>query len=365
MFDKRSMLLFVSCWLLLAVLSLPSGASATAGPQVSDAVPGSNNIFPIMENHLPVQQVLLTYLAVKEEVGMQATIRYIASRNGSTGTLSILMVRADTSALAISSAESEAALDKELENLRGITSLFREETDLQIMATSGNSDELRADVQSAVSSSSELQSLLDKYWRVRQNTELSDFDQRVTRVRATLDILSENGYEITTAQEKLEEIITLGTELATALRTRNNASIEQAHKKIHATSIEYAQIIRNLKATASENTRVGQIIDQGTKIMTRSSMVNVNLNHIGVDTTRAEQLVTQGKTQILTARNQSSIGGTTEVRRSLSEFRNTIEALRDTYRGLLVNEDLPQTTAQEVLSVAQSLDITVLQMGVL
>jgi len=35
MLDKKSMILFVSCWLLLAVLSLPSGASAASGPQVS------------------------------------------------------------------------------------------------------------------------------------------------------------------------------------------------------------------------------------------------------------------------------------------------------------------------------------------
>jgi len=365
MFDKKSMFLFVSCWLFLAVIFLPSGASAAPGPQVSDAGMGSSDTFPLMENQLVVRQALLTYLAVKEEVGMQATIRYIGLRNGSTDTLSILMVRTDASALAISSAGSETALDRELENLRDITRSFREETDLQMRAINGNPDELRAEAQSAGEGSSALQVLLNKYWQVRENTELSDFDLRVVQAQKTLGTLLENGHEITPAQEKLEEIITMRTELATALRARNNAGIELAHKKIHATSIEYAQIIRNLRAMASTDTRLGQTIDQGIGVMTRSGMVNANLNHSGIDTTRAEELVMKGKTQILVVQNLSHDSDIVGARASLSEFQNTLIALRNIYRGILINEDLPQATAQGVLSVAQSLDVTAAQIGAL
>jgi hypothetical protein len=365
MLDKKSMLLFVSCWLLLAVISLPSGASAASGPQVSEAGTGSSDTFPLVEDHLAIQKAHLTYLAVKEEVGMQETIRYIASRNGSTGTLSSLMGKTDASALAISSAGSDTVLDSELENLRAITHSFRGETDLQMKAINGHPDELRAKVQSAVEGSIELQLLLDKYWQVRENTELADFDMRVIRAQETLGTLWENGHEITPAQEKLEEIVTMRTELATALRTRNNAGIELAHKKIHATSIEYARIISNLRTTASTDTRIGQTIDQGIGVMTRSGMVNANLDHSGIDITPAEELVTQGKTQILAAQNLSRDRDAEGARALLTEFRNTLKALRDTYRGILVNEDLPQATAQGVLSVAQSLDITAAQIGAL
>jgi hypothetical protein len=365
--DKKSILLFVSCWLFLAVISLPSGASAASasGSQVSEAGTGSSDTFPLMENPFTVQQAHLAYFAVKEEVGMQATIRYIASRNGSTGTLSTLMEKTGTSARDISSAGSDEALNTELENLRDITRSFREETDLQMKAVNGNPDELRANVQSAVEGSSDLQVLLDRFWQVRENTELADFDQRVTRAQETLGTLLENGHEITAAQEKLEEIITMRTELATAIRTRNNAGIELAHKKMHATSIEYAQIISNLRSTVSTDTRLGQTIDQGIGVMTRAGMVNANLNHSGIDTTRAEELVVQGKTQILLAQNLSRNSDGEGARASLSEFRNTLKALRDTYRGILVNEDLPQATAQGVLSVAQSLDVTAAQIGTL
>ncbi len=364
MSNNKPLLLFVSCWLLLAVLFLPSGASAASGPLASGTGTVSTDTFPLMQNQPVVRQAHLTYLANKERAGMEATIRYIALRKGSTGTLSDLMERTGTSALAISSAESDPALDSELENLREITRSFRQETDIQMRAVKGNPDILRAEVQSAVEGSPGLDLLLDKYWQVRESTELSDFDQRVDRAQGTLETLQENGHEIAPAQENLEEIVTMRTELATALRTRNNAGIGLAHKKIHTSSLEYARIIRNFRTTASADARVEQTMDRGTGVMTRSGMVNANLKQSGIDTTRAEELVSRGKSEILLVRNLSRENDS-GTRASLTEFRDTLTALRDTYRGILVNEDLPQATAQGVLSVAQSLDVTAAQIGAL
>ena len=365
MLDKKTLFLFVSCWLLLAVICLPSGASAVPGLQVSDAGTGSSDTFPIMEDQFVVRQAHLAYLAVKEEVGMQATIRYISSHHGSTGTLSMLMIKTDSAVLAISSAGSDEVIDSELENLRDITRQFRTETDFQMRAVNGDPGVLRTEVQSAVESSSELRLLLDKYWRIRESAELSAFDQRVIRASGKLGTSLENGHEITRAQEQLTEIVTMRTELATALRTRNNAGIELAHKKIHATSIEYARIIGNLKTTATMDSRLEQTIDQGIGVITRSGMINTDLAQSGVDTTRAEELVIQGKTQILEVRNLSRNNDPDGTRTSLTEFRITLNTLRDTYRGILVTEDLPQTTAQGVLSVAQSLDVTATHIGML
>lgn len=364
MLTKKSMLLFMSCWLLLAVVSLPTGASA-AVTQMSDEGTGYSDTFPIMENQFTVRQAQLVYLAVKEEVGMQATIRYVAARKGSPGTLSALMVKTDTSVHSLGSAGSDTMLDAELENLRGITRLFRAETGLQMKAVNGNPNELRAQVQSAIEDSPELLLLMDKYWNVREKTELADFDRRVTRAQGTLGTLAENGYETAPAQEKLKEIITMRTELATALRSRNNAGIELAHKKIHATSIEYARIISTLKNTVATDTRLMQTIDQGIGVMTRSGMVNINLAHSRVNTSRADELVMQGKIQILGAKTLSHNGDTDGAKASLQEFRTTLKTLRDTYRAILADEDLPHATAQGVLSVAQSLDVTAAQIGAL
>jgi len=362
--DKRSLFLFVSCWLLLAAVLLPSSASAAV--VVRAACPGTitSDTFPIMQDPVVVRQAQLAYLTGKEQIGMQATIRYIASRNGSPATLTALAEKTETAAGSIGSPNPSAALlDARLQDLRELARQFRTETDRQMVSVNGNPDTLRTDIQSATDSSAVLQQLLDTYWKVRESTELADFDQQVACAQGTLGTLGKNGHEVAPAQEKLTEIITMRTELATALRSRNNAGIESAHKKIHTTSIEYARIIGTLKAAASSETRLGQTIDQGIGVITRSGMVNSNLEQTGVDTARARDLVTQGKTQILAAQNQCRGSNTDGCRASLAQFRKTLTSLRDTYRGILTSQDLPQATAQSVLSVAQSLDLTSAQVG--
>ena len=59
--DKKSLLLFGFCWLILAVISLPSGASAASDPQVSDTGSGSSDTSSLMENQFHRQH--LAYLA--------------------------------------------------------------------------------------------------------------------------------------------------------------------------------------------------------------------------------------------------------------------------------------------------------------
>ena len=131
------------------------------------------------------------------------------------------------------------------------------------------------------------------------------------------------------------------TELASALRARNNAGIELANKKIHATSTEYAQIIRNHRAKSSLDILLGQTIDLGIGVLTRSGMVNANLNHSGIDTTRAEELVMKGKTEILVVQNLSHDRDSAGARASLSEFQNTLISLRNIYRGILIERGPP------------------------
>ncbi|MEI8330372.1 MAG: hypothetical protein WCF90_01745 [Methanomicrobiales archaeon] len=66
---------------------------------------------------------------------------------------------------------------------------------------------------------------------IRETTVLADFDECVDHAVAMLTMAWGNGFEITIAQEKLTEIITLRNELATTINTRNNTGIEQTDKK--------------------------------------------------------------------------------------------------------------------------------------
>jgi len=361
--SKNSLLLFATGWLLLAVFLLPGQASATATPVTITTASFSTDTFPLFNNDITVSKAHLAWLVAKEEVGMQTTIRYIASRNGSTGTLTALMIKTDSANGAIDTATTSSALDTELDNLRDITGSFHDETQVQMTAVHGDPVELRAVVQSTVADSREVQLLGARYWQIRETVELADFDQRVAQLEATLTTLSENGNEITPAQEKLNEIVTMRTDLAAALRARDDTGIEQAYKEIHATSIGYAQLVRNVRDTASADARLGDTLDRSAGVLIQSGILNADLKHNGMNTTGPDHLVALGKTQLVVARNQIRTGNGTGAQLALSDLRETILSLRDSYRDLLVSDDLPQSSAQSILSVAQSLDIIASRLG--
>jgi hypothetical protein len=362
--SKNSLLLFVTGWLLMAVFLLPGQASAITSPVTITTASFSADTFPLFNNDITVSKAHLAWLVAKEEVGMQTTIRYIASRNGSTGTLTTLMIKTDSANGAINAAATNSALEKELDDLRDITGSFRDETEVQIKTVHGDPVELRILVQSAVADSREIQLLGARYWQIRETAELSDFDQRLAQLEATLAMLPDNGNAMSTAQEKLGEIISMRTGLAIALEARDDTGIEQAHKEIHTISIELAQVIRNMRDMASADARLRDTLDRSAAVLTRSGVLNAELKHDGINTTGPDHLVALGKTQLGVARNQITSGNGTGAQRALSELRKTTISLRDSYRDLLASEDLPQSSAESILSVARSLDITASRLGV-
>jgi hypothetical protein len=294
---------------------------------------------------------------------MQATIRYIAIHNGSTGTLSYYMIDTDRAGAVVSAAATSDEFAGALTTLRDSTAAFNNETQVRMKAVPDDQDELRSAVRSAVAASTEVRQLNSRYWQVRSTAELADFDQRTARLGATMASLPANGNEMIPAQKKLGVIIGLRTSLATALRARDDAGIEAAHKTIHTTSIEFAQIIRDLRTLASADVRLGDTIDQGSSAITRSASLNTDLKQRGVNTTGPEQIVAIGRTQIRLVQDQIHGGNLTGVQSELPEVRETLQTLRDSYRDLLAAEDLPRDTAHDIVSVARTLDVTATRLG--
>jgi predicted DNA-binding protein (UPF0278 family) len=360
MFPKKSLLLFAAGWMLLALVALPAHASAAASQLNPSTV--IIDTFPIFENHLAVRQAHVAWLAAKEDVGMQTAIAYVQSVNGSTLKLSIINENFRKSQMIVAKAESHDALDAIMQDFRVSTQSFRDETAVQLKATDGKPGELREFMQSALAASELVKLSEDQYWDTRGMTELADFDQRAGVAGELLTAFRSNGYEITAAKEKLTEITTMRNELATAIRARDNPGIEQAHKKIHAASIGFAQAVREIRINESPDTNLRQNIEQGRAMMTRAGMVNADLQMRGLNNGSAGTYVGTGITQLAVASAQLDKGNTGGAKATLLQFRATIQSLRDSYRLVLIKEDLPQATAQGVLSVAQSLDITAARM---
>jgi hypothetical protein len=114
---------------------------------------------------------------------------------------------------------------------------------------------------------------------------------------------------------------------------------------------------------ASADARLSDTLDRSAAALTRSGILNTDLKHNGMNTTGTDRLVAFGKTQLGVARTQITAGNGTGAQLALSELRETILSLRDSYRDLLVSDDLPPSSAQSILSVARSLDIIASQLG--
>ncbi len=177
------------------------------------------------------------------------------------------------------------------------------------------------------------------------------------RISIPISRLQESGYEVTTAQENHTEITAMRISLPNALRASDDAGTGQTHETIHAASIEYATTVWNVKKVSTENKQEGTMIDQIEGVLTRSGMMNADLKSRGINCTQMQTLVEAGHHQVSTVRTQMRSGNVTGARATLSRFQGTLQSLSDAYRGILIREDLPGTTAQGVLSVAQSLDV--------
>ncbi|MFA5221182.1 MAG: hypothetical protein WC391_02705 [Methanoregula sp.] len=249
MFAAKTVMLFGALWILLAFFILP--AHASGGPEALLSI----DTFPLIDNPIPVQQAHLTWLCGKEEDGMQATIDYLSSMGATTGSLSAIMETFHASAASVPSIASGTGLMQALGSFRIQTRQFRDETDVQMNAVHGSAGELRAIVHATADTSAKVHALEDQFWQTRRQCVLADFDQRVKTSQNILNLLSERGYEITPAQEKLNEISAVRGRLVAALDDRDDAGIEEASQEIHVISMGLARWVRDIQVTPPAATR--------------------------------------------------------------------------------------------------------------
>jgi hypothetical protein len=175
--------------------------------------------------------------------------------------------------------------------------------------------------------------------------------------------LQESGYETISAQKNLTEITTMRSTHKTAFRARNEADTDQTRKTIHGATVGHAQAIRAAKKVVPEREMEGNLLDQGEGVLTRSGMMNADLTTLGINCSNTRILVDTGHAQIAATLLQVKSGNVPGARAAIAQLNGIIKSLRNTYREILVREDLPQTTAQGVLSVAQSLDVLSVRLG--
>lgn len=153
-------------------------------------------------------------------------------------------------------------------------------------------------------------------------------------------------------------------DIAAVTGNRSIPGIHQARPTIQPGPMTRSSMIPPTMAQVPHHDKLGEFLSRSNGVMTRVRMVNSTLRHLGIDCPHLDTLAGDGTAQLMTVQAMVRAGNRPGTRSALSQFRESVTSLRDAYRGILIREDLPAETAQGVLSVAQSLDVTAVQVKV-
>lgn len=167
----------------------------------------------------------------------------------------------------------------------------------------------------------------------------------------------ESSFEGTRAQERTNEISALPGSRADALPAQAGGGNGKVRNVIDTGAGRFTSGRQGGKMHRPVCDPVKNLLNQCGAVLIRSGMMNTDLSALGINCTSTECLVTAAHRQILAAQEHANAGDAGEARAVLGEFLGTLQSLQDAYRMILIREDLPPATAQDVLSIAQSLDV--------
>ncbi len=152
--------------------------------------------------------------------------------------------------------------------------------------------------------------------------------------------------------------------LATTLRNRYSAGLPQARTTIYAGSPVNSRSFPMIMPPQVKEDQLAEILLRSDGVMTRVRMINASLRLLGINCSELDTLAGAGSVQLASVQEMSRTKDRSGLRTALIRFRMTAMTLRDAYRDILMREDLPGETAQGVLSVAQSLDVTAVKAAI-
>lgn len=150
-------------------------------------------------------------------------------------------------------------------------------------------------------------------------------------------------------------------DLATVTRSRHHAGLPQARTTIRPEPLTGSTMTPPTTTQVHHPDKLGEYLARSNGVMTRVRMINATLRHLRIECSELDTFAGNGTVQLANVQAMVRAGNRPGTRSALLQFRGSVISLRDAYRCVLVREDLPGEIAQGVLSVAQSLDVTAVQ----
>ena len=202
------------------------------------------------------------------------------------------------------------------------------------------------------------------YWTTRTSEELANFDLRVQRSQTAIDSLKVKGYDNTTAQAKLGEIIAKRSSLESALASHDKNQIVPVQQQIGTLWEQLATIVKGLQVKVpSQDKQILSRINEGTRAVARADMVNADLKALSIDTTLPEQYTAAAKVNLAAAQTSLTAGNLEQAQASIDAVKLDLKNLSQAYKDISHRYQVPADAASEATAIAGAIDSTVTSMG--
>ena len=300
--------------------------------------------YPVLDNQLETRRAHLEWVLTLQEIGMEAVVDYIDEISDGNGTsvLGDLLAEFSVAVDDIESYTTHIGLNNFLRDLKDMTSSFRSETRSRMSKYNGKVLVLLVRIGEKIEENQDqLDALKDHYWEKRKENVLENFDIRVERAQNVLDILEERGYDISEAQDKLDEISGLRDDLEAALDERNNLEILEVSLDALELSRELAEIVRDLQVEVPPSRIVRHCMNVGDRVIERSGVIIDELKILGLDTEELEEIHGEAESHLAEIETKLEDGDLDGAADSLQELKDDILELCNAYLDLVFPEGVP------------------------
>lgn len=316
--------------------------------------------FPILDKQVEIRQARIAILTKTQEISMQAVIDYMEEVSNGSGHSKLESIKdefvdqADT----LQTLTTHVGVNNALRGLRDVTTDFRVKTRERMTEHHGRPLVLLGNIAIAIADhKDELDDLRGAYWDKRKENELEIFDIRIERGQKILDKLEEHGYNITEAQEKLDEIEAKRDDLEDALDSQNHLEVIAVQVEIFRLSGELIEIVRDTQFDKPTKLRVRHWIAVGERVLERTNTIISELETLGYDVSELEEIHDEAEGHLEDAKAAYEDGDMEAAGEALKAFRDSLRELKDAYRDLVFGEDDEEIEA-EVEAISDALEET-------
>jgi len=317
-----------------------------------------------IQHTVEIRQAHLAWTALDTEVEMNAAIPYCKTLYGADTTgLTRILSEFQVEEAQIPSAATRADLTSLVGEMRNTTAQFRTEIDTIIATKQGNRDDLIREIAAAKLNNPYIQAKKDTYWTVRRTDQLADFDTWVREGQRTLDSLKIQGYDTTAAQRALDVFSAKRPDVAAALTSKSDPSIESANLVVTPLSEAFIDQLLAMDAQVPDSGRWNHFIQQGDRAVAQADRINLALIPIILDIGDADPALSKAKTDLNTARNVLNTGNLEATKVPLRLVEKDLTDLALAYRDIRNRVALPGNLSEELNAMALRLDETAGEMG--